>query len=112
MYELINDFPQQLQEALEIGRKASLSKPAGPYSSVVITGLGGSGIGGRIAAQMVAQEAKVPIEVFSNYYLPAYVGKGTLLIAATLTSRLWIPMSAAGLTLSSISPISIRLIST
>ncbi|HEY0977631.1 MAG TPA: bifunctional phosphoglucose/phosphomannose isomerase [Flavobacteriales bacterium] len=87
MYELIDAFPQQLQEALEIGRKAVLKAPNGPYTNVVVTGLGGSGIGGRIAAQAVSHEAICPIEVYSNYYLPAYVGKGSLVIACSYSGN-------------------------
>ncbi len=87
MYELIRDFPDHLQEALSIGRKAKLGTPDGPYSNVVITGLGGSGIGGRITAQAVAAEASCPIEVYSNYYLPAYVGKGSLVIACSYSGN-------------------------
>ena len=87
MYELIDAFPTQLKEALEIGRKATLKAPAGPYANVVVTGLGGSGIGGRIAAQAVAHEATCPIEVYSNYYLPAYVGKGSLVIASSYSGN-------------------------
>ena len=57
MQHLIDGFPRQLKEAIEIGRKAQLKAPGGPYNNVVVTGLGGSGIGGRIAAQVVAHEA-------------------------------------------------------
>jgi glucose/mannose-6-phosphate isomerase len=87
MYDLIRDFPDHLQEALSIGRKAKLGAPQGPYANVVVTGLGGSGIGGRIAAQAVAHEAACPIEVYSNYYLPAYVGKGSLVIACSYSGN-------------------------
>lgn len=87
MYQLIDAFPQQLQEALEIGRKAQLKAPGGPYTNVVVTGLGGSGIGGRIAAQLVAADATCPIEVYSNYYLPNYVGKGSLVIACSYSGN-------------------------
>ncbi|MFT3884515.1 MAG: bifunctional phosphoglucose/phosphomannose isomerase [Flavobacteriales bacterium] len=87
MYALIDAFPQQLKEALAIGRSATLSAPGGPYTNVVVTGLGGSGIGGRIAAQIVAPQATCPIEVYSNYYLPAYVGKGSLVIACSYSGN-------------------------
>ncbi|MBK6410148.1 MAG: bifunctional phosphoglucose/phosphomannose isomerase [Flavobacteriales bacterium] len=87
MYELIRDFPDHLQEALSIGRNAKLGAPDGPYTNVVVTGLGGSGIGGRIAAQAVAGEGTCPIEVYSNYYLPAYVGKGSLVIACSYSGN-------------------------
>ncbi|MEO5584041.1 MAG: bifunctional phosphoglucose/phosphomannose isomerase, partial [Flavobacteriales bacterium] len=87
MYDLIRDFPDHLQEALTIGRNAKLGAPNGPYTNVVVTGLGGSGIGGRIAAQVAADEATCPIEVYSNYYLPAYVGKGSLVIACSYSGN-------------------------
>lgn len=87
MYELIRDFPAHLNEALAIGKQAKLSAPKGPYANVVVTGLGGSGIGGRIAAQAVAHEATCPIEVYSNYYLPAYVGANSLVIACSYSGN-------------------------
>ena len=61
MYNLIDAFPRQLKEALEIGRKAELKAAGGPYSNVVVTGLGGSGIGGRIACQLLHKRAKCVI---------------------------------------------------
>jgi glucose/mannose-6-phosphate isomerase len=87
MYTLIDAFPKQLKEALEIGRKATLKAPGGPYGNVVVTGLGGSGIGGRIAAQLVHKEAKCPIEVYNNYYLPGYVNHKSLVIACSYSGN-------------------------
>jgi glucose/mannose-6-phosphate isomerase len=87
MYNLIDAFPRQLKEALEIGRKAELKAPGGPYGNVVVTGLGGSGIGGRIAAQLVHKEAKCPIEVYNNYYLPGYVNHKSLVIACSYSGN-------------------------
>ncbi len=87
MYDLIDGFPGHLEHALEIGGKAGLAPYNGKVRSVVITGLGGSGIGGRIAAQLVAANAACPIEVYNNYYLPAHVGKGTLVIACSYSGN-------------------------
>src|SRR5436190_18011709 len=87
MQQLIDAFPRQLKEALEIGRKATLKAPGGPYANVVVTGLGGSGIGGRIAAQLTHKEAKCPIEVYNNYYLPGYVNHKSLVIACSYSGN-------------------------
>ena len=87
MHDLIRDFPDHITEALAIGEMAKLNAPDAAYTNVVVTGLGGSGIGGRIVAQAVANEAKCPIEVYSNYYLPAYVGKGSLVIACSYSGN-------------------------
>lgn len=87
MQQLIEAFPKQLKEALEIGRKAQLKAPGGPYANVVVTGLGGSGIGGKIAAQLMHKEAKCPIEVYHNYYLPGYVNHKSLVIACSYSGN-------------------------
>jgi glucose/mannose-6-phosphate isomerase len=87
MHTLIEGFPRHLKEALEIGRKAALKPAGGPYTNVVVTGLGGSGIGGRIAAQLVSGGAKCPIEVYNNYYLPGYVGPRSLVIACSYSGN-------------------------
>lgn len=87
MEKLIDAFPKQLKEALEIGRKATLKAPGGPYTNVVVTGLGGSGIGGRIVAQLMHKEAKCPIEVYNNYYLPGYVDHKSLVIACSYSGN-------------------------
>jgi glucose/mannose-6-phosphate isomerase len=54
---------------------------------VVVTGLGGSGIGGKLAAQLVHKEAKCPIEVYHNYYLPGYVNHKSLVIACSYSGN-------------------------
>ena len=46
MKELVALFTAQLKEALQIGKNASLSASDKEFRNVVITGLGGSGIGG------------------------------------------------------------------
>ncbi|HRH69102.1 MAG: bifunctional phosphoglucose/phosphomannose isomerase [Flavobacteriales bacterium] len=96
MQQLIEAFPRQLKEALEIGRKATLKAPGGPYSNVVVTGLGGSGIGGKIAAQLAHKEAKCPIEVYHNYYLPGYVDHKSLVIACSYSGNTEETIAAMG----------------
>ena len=48
--QLISEFPKHLREALEIGRSAALKPASRDIHNVLITGLGGSGIGGLLAA--------------------------------------------------------------
>ncbi len=50
------------------------------FSNIVIGGLGGSGIGGRIAKTYFSDKSSLPIEVYSDYTLPAYVSKKSLII--------------------------------
>jgi len=53
------------------------------FDHVIIGGLGGSGIGGRIAKSYFYDKAKLPIEVFSDYVLPSYTSKRSLVILSS-----------------------------
>ena len=85
MKELVSVFTQQLIEATVIGKAAVLKKYETPISNVLITGLGGSGIGGKIVAQLVADECNIPIITNNTYDLPSFVNKNTLVIASSFS---------------------------
>ena len=87
MYTLIDGFADQLKDAIRIGRNAALKSSSRQIDSIVITGLGGSGIGGKIVSQLVADEAKVPFTLYNNYDLPAHVGPNTLVIASSYSGN-------------------------
>lgn len=87
MYTLIDAFADQLKDAMRIGQNADLKSTDKSIDSIVITGLGGSGIGGKIVSQLVANEAKVPFTLYSNYSLPAHVGPNTLVIASSYSGN-------------------------
>jgi glucose/mannose-6-phosphate isomerase len=88
MFELIKEFPAQLLEALDIGEKTRLkARSAVPVKNVVIAGLGGSGIGGNLAAELLRAELKVPVIVNRSYFLPAFVDDSTLLILSSYSGN-------------------------
>jgi glucose/mannose-6-phosphate isomerase len=86
MKELVQDFTQQLREARTIASKAVVSK-AEDVRNIVITGLGGSGIGGTIISELVSDTCKVPIVVNKDYFLPAFVDGHTLLIVCSYSGN-------------------------
>lgn len=57
------------------------------FQNVIIGGLGGSGIAGHFVKHCFYDTAPVPIEVISNYQLPAYVNKNTLLILSSYSGN-------------------------
>jgi glucose/mannose-6-phosphate isomerase len=83
MKTLVEAFPQHLREALAIGRAATFNVPAKKFDNIVISGLGGSGIGGKIVSQLVAEKAGLPILCTNDYVLPGFVGPKTLLIISS-----------------------------
>ena len=87
MKSLVANFPQQLREAVEIGAKAKLNGPKQSVKNILITGLGGSGIGGTIAAEIVFNECPVPITVNKDYFIPSFVNEETLVIVCSYSGN-------------------------
>ena len=73
MKTLVANFSKQLTEAIAIGSSAKLTASSNKISNVLICGLGGSGIGGSIVAELVAANANVPINLTKGYFIPAYL---------------------------------------
>lgn len=63
------------------------NKKASNYRNIVIGGLGGSGIGGRIARLAFIKQTTIPIEVFSEYSLPEYANEHTLVILCSYSGN-------------------------
>ena len=59
----------------------------GRISNIIVTGLGGSAIGGELLSNFVKDELKYPYLVNRNYELPSYTGEGTLLIASSYSGN-------------------------
>ncbi|NNC85371.1 MAG: bifunctional phosphoglucose/phosphomannose isomerase [Bacteroidia bacterium] len=87
MKNLIESFPEQLKEAIDIGEKATFTKPKHKIQNIVITGLGGSGIGGTIVQQLTQDKIEVPISVNKGYFLPNFVNEHTLLIVSSYSGN-------------------------
>ena len=88
MLDLTEQVPQQCREALDIASAFTAKLPAAPKpANVVITGLGGSAIGGDLAASLAAVGGDVPVIVNRDYDLPGFVGPGTLVIASSYSGN-------------------------
>ncbi len=86
MLQILLDFPQQWKEAKEIAHQFSFPQYKG-LNKIVVTGLGGSAIGGDLLRASLGGEIKVPIFVNRNYSLPAFVDEGTLLFAVSYSGN-------------------------
>lgn len=56
-------------------------------SNIIVTGLGGSAIGGELLLNFLREELKVPYLVNRNYELPAFAGENTLVIASSYSGN-------------------------
>ncbi len=87
MDQLIAGFSNQLKEAIAIGKSAQLTPHNFPISNIVVTGLGGSGIGGDLVNEFIADELRIPFAVNKDYFLPSYVNKNTLVIVSSYSGN-------------------------
>lgn len=87
MKTLIEKFPEQLKQAVEIAKNSSLRHPKNKIENVYISGLGGSGIGGTIASELAFDNATVPIVVGKGYFIPAFVNENTLVIVSSYSGN-------------------------
>lgn len=86
MKELVESFTEQLKRANDIASKAVISKGAN-IQNIIVTGLGGSGIGGTILSELVSDSCAVPIIINKDYFLPAFANQHTLLIVSSYSGN-------------------------
>jgi glucose/mannose-6-phosphate isomerase len=87
MDDLIQGFTAQLKRAIEIGESAKIGKNKFPIRNVVISGLGGSGIGGTILANVLRDDVAMPIIVNKEYQIPAFVNENSLVIISSYSGN-------------------------
>ncbi len=88
MDKLVAQFPKQIADAIEIASRSDLSFFKNKtFSNVVICGMGGSGIGGKMVSQLFADQASLPIVLVQNYAIPAFVDENTLVIGSSYSGN-------------------------
>ncbi|MGH9047446.1 MAG: hypothetical protein ACRDVW_09040, partial [Acidimicrobiales bacterium] len=73
MFEVTASLPEQVRDALEMARSIG-PLPVGEFDSILVLGMGGSGIAGDVLAAAAAGCSPVPVGVSKSYGLPAWVG--------------------------------------
>ena len=87
MYELINNFPLQLTEGAHLGFIADLNLENFIPDHIILTGMGGSAIGGDLARSYLAAELKIPFWVCRNYNLPEFVNNKSLVFVSSYSGN-------------------------
>ncbi len=83
----IEDFTKHITEVLGISATTELTPFNGAITNVLICGLGGSGIGGTIIAQIVAQDAQCPFTINKDYKIPGFVNENTLVVCCSYSGN-------------------------
>ncbi|MEO8514103.1 MAG: bifunctional phosphoglucose/phosphomannose isomerase [Ignavibacteria bacterium] len=83
IFGVIAAFPEQIKQAIDIGSNIDIELDVSGIKNIIITGLGGSAIGGDLLRSYLQYEIKVPVQLNRNYYIPAYANEHTLVIASS-----------------------------
>ena len=75
MDQLIKKFPAQLKEGLEIGESTFIRPHHFQIQKIVMTGMGGSGIGGAYVADLIADECPCPYLIMAHSALRALMSQ-------------------------------------
>lgn len=87
MFQALWNLPEQCAEAFKIATKFSQPNDYKNVHAVIISGLGGSAIGGDLLRVCVANKSTVPVIVNRDYTLPAFVGEQILVIAVSYSGN-------------------------
>lgn len=87
MMGAIRSFPQHIEHAMQIGASQELRIRTGGIRAIVMTGLGGSAIGGDLLRCVLADELSVPFIVNRSYTLPAFVDQSTLVVVSSYSGN-------------------------
>jgi glucose/mannose-6-phosphate isomerase len=87
MLNILGRFDGQVEEAAAIGNAANLPFDGDSIRNVVISGLGGSAIGGDIIRAYLGSALRVPLQVNRGYSLPGFVNSSTLVVLSSYSGN-------------------------
>lgn len=82
LFDLPGQFSYALQQSYDPVREYQ-----GSYKNVIVSGLGGSAIGGDILKAYAAQKMEMPVIVNRDYHLPRFVNQDTLFVAVSYSGN-------------------------
>lgn len=87
MEELVKKFPLLILEGLEIAEKSFISKADRNIQNIVISGMGGSGFGGRLICDWLYELIEIPVIIVQRYEIPSFVNEQTLFISCSYSGN-------------------------
>ena len=79
----IERLPEQIEDAWKAVSLLEIPLEYKNAKNIVVAGMGGSALGGRIVHFLEFKNLRAPIEVVTNYHLPNYVNSDTLVILSS-----------------------------
>ena len=83
----ISALPTQVDQAFSEVIALEIPSVYAGAKNIIVTGMGGSALGGRVIDALKLSELRAPLEVFTELSLPKYVGKDTLVIVSSYSGN-------------------------
>jgi glucose/mannose-6-phosphate isomerase len=87
MLQHVGALARQVRDARALTEGLALSGRHRAVRQVVVVGMGGSAIGGDLAAVAAQGRGKVPVFVIRDYSLPAWVGETTMVVGSSYSGN-------------------------
>lgn len=87
MEKFTHEFPDDILNSITIAKENPLQLKRDEIDNIIICGMGGSGIGGMIAKDILQDYITKPIEFIKGYKLPKYASKNTLVICSSYSGN-------------------------
>jgi glucose/mannose-6-phosphate isomerase len=80
----VERFPEQCREAWELGRSTTGLPDGEGIDSIVVLGMGGSGVSGDVVQAVIEPRLPIPFRTIKSYGpIPEWVGRNTLVFAVS-----------------------------
>lgn len=86
-YESISGFASQCEDAWFEIKHFQVPSNFRNFKNILFCGMGGSAYGARIIKSLYGNLLKIPVDLVSDYHLPSYADRDTLIIAASYSGN-------------------------
>lgn len=87
VYQSILELPDQLAQMWKLVSNMEMPSEYEVCGQVVVVGMGGSGLGARVVKSLGADKLSKPVELISDYNLPAYVDEDYLVVLSSYSGE-------------------------
>jgi glucose/mannose-6-phosphate isomerase len=87
MRKLLYEFPYQGGKIVQLMEHVKIPPAYKEVKNIIVTGMGGSSIGGDLLKNFLRDRLKIPLAVNRSYTLPHWVGKETLIICVSYSGN-------------------------
>ncbi len=85
VYDSIVEFPKQCLDAWDVNQNLKVPDSYKDVNKIVMTGMGGSGLGARVIESVFANKLKCPLVRVNDYDLPDWVDHKTLVVCSSFS---------------------------